>query len=153
MTRKFLINVVLIVAVLFIIIRSWKIYQDIEQIIPETGGIIIATDKKEYRSGELLRLTIKNNFAKNVCFSSCYPYFLEKKDEKKGWKSYKYQNCPESDVAEKCMEKEQIKAFMTTLPKIKKGIHRIRIPCCIGCKIQQDFKESKRFYSNEFKIE
>jgi len=110
----------------------------------------ILTDKKEYENGTTLKIKIRNLSLKNICFSSCYPYYLEKKEG--SWKPYNYQECIEPDLAEKCMKPGETKAFEISLPKVKKGIHRVAIPCCENCKMNSEFKETKRFYSNEFEI-
>jgi hypothetical protein len=93
---------------------------------------------------------IKNNFGRQICFSSCYPYFLEKKNEK--WESYKYAECQKFDGNGHCITAGDLKAFELTLPEGIKGIHRLAVPVCIGCKSQDPFKETTRFYSNEFTI-
>ena len=46
---------------------------------------LIRTDKTEYQPGENLKIKIKNNFKEQICFSSCYPYLLEKKNGE--WKN------------------------------------------------------------------
>ncbi|MBZ9571895.1 hypothetical protein KJA15_00950 [Patescibacteria group bacterium] len=115
-----------------------------------SGNVLVTTDKTEYEKGEVLKVKIQNNFRKNVCFSSCYPYLLERKNEK--WESYKYAECYDLDSNGKCISPGQIKAFELTLPQVPGGLHRLAIPVCIGCKGEDTFKESKRFYSNEFII-
>ena len=37
---------------------------------------IVLTDKTEYTDGDIFKVKIENNLKKNVCFSSCYPYYL-----------------------------------------------------------------------------
>ena len=97
-------------------------------------------------------MKIENNSREKICFSSCYPYYLENGNGQ--FKSYGYGNCPKDDVVETCVESGQIKSFELVLGKmeIKKGIHRIAVPACLGCVLQDNFRQDKFFYSNEFII-
>lgn len=113
--------------------------------------IIVETDKKEYSTGEEIKIKIKNYFLnKELCFSSCYPYFFEK--EKDGWQGYLYDACPFPDRVEKCIKPGQVKAFSTFLPKFISGRHRLAVSVCDNCAIGQDFKATAKFFSNEFEI-
>lgn len=123
---------------------GWKGYQ------LEKRGVSIVTDKNEYEAGGTLKVKIKNNFGKQICFSSCYPYLLENKNE--NWESYKYAECQKFDGNDHCIKAGDLKAFEFTLPKDVKGTHRLAIPICLGCKNENPFREDKRFYSNEFII-
>jgi hypothetical protein len=123
---------------------GWKGYQ------LQKGEIVVLTDKKEYEVGETLRVKIKNNFWENICFSSCYPYFLEKRNEK--WERYPYVKCHRFNGNGYCIPARKEKAFELTLPKVPEGLHRLAIPICIGCRAKDPFQEDKRFYSNEFWI-
>ena len=116
----------------------------------EKGEILIATDKTEYEAGETLKVKIENKFQKQICFSTCYPYFLENKNE--NWKSYEYTECHEFNGNGHCIKAGDLKAFELTLPQNVKGSHRLAIPICIGCQSEDIFQEDKRFYSNEFTI-
>jgi len=144
--KKYLILffVILLVVILLIGWMGWKGYQ------LQKGEISIVTDKTEYESGGILKVKIKNNFSKQICFSSCYPYLLENKNE--NWESYKYAECQKFDGNGHCMKAGELKAFELTLPQISDGSHRLAIPICIGCKSEDTFKETTRFYSNEFTI-
>lgn len=121
----------------------WKIYQ-------AGGNILIQTDKSEYQAGDNLKVKIKNNFRKTISFSSCYPYYLERKSEK--WESYNYAECQDINENWHYIEPQKEKAFEITLPEVSVGLHRLAIPICIGCKEIESFREDKRFYSNEFLI-
>jgi len=110
----------------------------------------IVTDGIKYDNGGLLRIKIRNLSLNRLCFSSCYPYYLERKVGE--WKSYNYQDCPDSDLVERCIEPGKTKAFEIILPTVKEGPHRIAVPICENCKIGEEFKETERFYSNEFEI-
>jgi len=144
--KKYLILffVILLVVILLIGWMGWKGYQ------LQKGELSIVTDKTEYEPGGILKVKIKNNFGEQICFSSCYPYLLESKNE--NWESYKYAECQKFDGNGHCMKAGELKAFELTLPKVSEGLHRLAIPICVGCKSEDTFREDKRFYSNEFTI-
>lgn len=110
----------------------------------------VITDKIGYKIGDSLKVKIENNLEKEVCFSECYPYYLEKKG--KTWESYNYVACFTANLVDSCVASKAVKAFELISPSIKKGLHRIAVPVCIGCKGGESFKENQRFYSNEFII-
>ena len=110
----------------------------------------INTDKKEYRAGEVLKIGIRNNLLASICFSSCYPYYFERRDGV--WEAYPYQDCEDSNIAKDCISLRRVKAFEIILPQIKDGIHRITIPVCKDCKSGEPFKEDGIFYSNVFEV-
>jgi len=153
MPKKLLIIGIIVVIILFIGLFIW-------QKIQVAGEVKITTDKTEYSPEETLKVSINNTLRKNICFSSCYPYYLEKKNgstsspQSGEWKSYPYGKCDRADIIEKCINSGKTKTFEIDLSsvKIKEGLHRIAIPICQGCKIGKDFKETKIFYSNEFTI-
>lgn len=115
------------------------------------AGIGISTDKNHYQADASLKVKLSNSSLKKLCFSSCYPYFLERKAEE--WLSYPYQNCDHEDRIEKCAGGLKIKAFETTLPEVETGVYRLAIPVCEGCSAGEEFRETNRLYSNEFVIE
>ena len=116
--------------------------------VPEEVNVI--TEKTEYKIGDIIKVKIENNLKKNICFSSCYPYYLEKKGEE--WKSYNYIDCPNSDLVKDCIDSRQVKAFELTVSSLEEGLHRITISACIGCNLEEVFREDQKFYSNEFII-
>lgn len=145
--KKTLTLVILIILIIVIAVSwlTWKGYQTSKE-----KEISILTYQKDYPEGENPKIKIKNNSTKTVCFSSCYPYYLESKNG--DLKSYRYGSCPYSDVAEICMEAGEVKAFELLWDKmsVNKGLHRIAIPTCLGCTLQENFRKDKFFYSNEF---
>jgi len=116
---------------------------------PEKLGVV--TDRTEYKIGETLKIKIENDLKKNICFSSCYPYYWEKKNTA-GWEDYRYVDCPNSDLATYCVKPEEIKAFELTIPSVEPGIHRLAISACLECRFQESFQEEQRFYSNDFVV-
>lgn len=116
----------------------------------ETSLVSIKTDKTDYEEQGTLKLAIKNNSWKNICFSSCYPYVLEKKNN--GWLSYPYQSCSKPDVNQICLSAFQSKFFEIILPFLDKGTHRLAVPACLNCDNKDGFREDNKFYSNEFSI-
>jgi hypothetical protein len=137
------IGLVLLVAITLFL--SWQWYFG-------TGPLklTVSTDKTEYDPGSVLKVVIQNNSRKNICFSSCYPYYLEKKDV--NFQSYPYPDCPKPNLSEPCVKPRQSKFFEIDLPLLEAGLHRLAIPVCVDCKIKEDFREDTRFYSNEFTI-
>lgn len=134
---------ILAVVVLFGGFLLWKNYQP-------AGNILIQTDKTEYQPGDTLKVKIKNSLRKNISFSSCYPYYLERKNEK--WESYKYAECQKLNGNGHYIAPGQEKAFEIVLPETIDGLHRLAIPLCIDCKNDNFFREDKWLYSNEFLI-
>lgn len=114
-------------------------------------GITVVTTEQEYASGQDLKLEIKNSFFnKEFCFSSCYPYFLEREDG--AWQSYFYAECLFADEISQCIKPKELRAFLVSLPPVEVGKHRISVPICEGCSFGQSFHETKRIFSNEFEI-
>ena len=134
----------------FIIVLVIVIVGVLGLFVLKSQKVIIVTDGTKYDNGGNLKIKIKNVFLHNLCFSSCYPYYLERKNT--DWQSYSYQSCPYSDLAEECIEPLRLKAFEASLPNIKDGLHRISVPVCQNCQPGEQFRETTRFYSNEFEI-
>ena len=119
-------------------------------ILGKSGGVGISTDKLEYAPGDSQIVSIKNDFGKTICFSSCYPYRLEKRDAE--WEAYEYDECPDEDVVDVCIGQSGIKKFKIALDEAEAGVHRISIGVCVDCGIGAPFKEDKIFYSNSFEV-
>ena len=116
----------------------------------EANSISVITDNGAYSIGDNLKIKIENNSGKKICFSSCYPYYFEKKEG--AWNNYRYSECSEEDRIEKCVDRKDVKAFELEIPLVKEGIHRVALPACIGCNLEEAFNENERFYSNEFLV-
>lgn len=112
--------------------------------------VVMVTDKTEYKGEESLQLKVKNGLTANICFSSCYPYYLERKEGK--WIRYDYQECNYVDVVERCLNPRKERTFGITLPSLKVGVHRLAIPICKNCKVGNEFGMTQTIYSNEFEI-
>jgi len=117
---------------------------------PEGKEVNIITEKTEYQTGDALKINIENNLKETVCFSSCFPYYWEKKNG--GWKGYDYTSCPDGNLIEKCIASKEVKAFELGIPSIGVGVYRLAIPACVGCNLKETFKENQWLYSNEFII-
>lgn len=139
----------IILIILIIIIGGGLIWEEKNYSL-NASPVSIRTDKAEYQKEGILKLVIKNNFGKNICFSSCYPYYLEKKDG--GWSLYSYSQCQKPDLSEICLSPRQSKFFEISLAYIGGGLHRLIVPVCLDCKDKENFREDNRFYSNEFLI-
>ncbi len=141
--ENFLIIVVGVSVLIIIILLAIFLPRNVE-------SISIITDKINYSSGDSLKIKIENNSLKDICFSSCYPYYFEKKGDQ--WKDYKYQECSKQDIIETCINPGKVKAFEMEVPSLEEGSHRIVLPICTDCQTGRNFQENKRYYSNEIII-
>lgn len=110
----------------------------------------IIIDNGSYNVGDSLKIKIENNLREEICFSSCYPYYFEKKNG--DWTDYNYVPCPDGNTNEYCIDSKGVKAFELVIPEVKEGTHRIALSACLGCNFNESFEEDKRFYSNPFTI-
>ena len=109
------------------------------------------TDKAEYGLQEPIKVEIKNNTGGAICFSSCYPYYVERKNNA-DWKRDDYPGCAEKDVAKSCVGSRQTKAFQISDAGLAAGTYRLAISVCLRCSESQDFKIGRWVYSNAFII-
>ena len=116
----------------------------------EKEGVAIILDNSNYSVGDKMKLKIENNSDSSICFSSCYPYYIEKMDGE--WKKYNYQECQKENLVYSCIASNNKKAFEIDVPKINKGEHRIALPACMNCVLNDLFIENNIFYSDIFKI-
>lgn len=138
--------IILIILILFIF---WHFAENFKK-YSTTASVSIVTQRKEYQSGENLKLKIMNNSGEKLCFSTCYPYFLEKKD--KTWQRYPYTECDHANNHNGCVENKKVKAFELTLPNGIFGLHRLVVPVCAECREGETFREESIFYSNDFLV-
>jgi len=128
---------------------AWKNLKNPQKIIVQE--IIVETERKEYTRKDKIKLKIKNESSRKICFSSCYPYFFQRKE--KNWESYIYGKCRKIDFIEICLEPKKERYFeIENLSYLKKGLHRLSIPICVNCKIGNLFSETQKILSNEFLI-
>lgn len=122
-----------------------------ERSVSKNGLEVTAvTDKQEYIKGEeVLKVKIENTSEKKICFSSCSPFYLQKKGD--GYDGFNYKECLD-DLAETCVDPSGVKAFAINLPSKVEGEYLLAIPACVGCSAQQKFREDQKIYSNEFVI-
>jgi len=144
--RDIIIIIVGLVILAFLILISYFLPEKNN----EEGAITVLTDKEEYSLGENLKVKIANNTKDKLCFSTCYPYYIEKKDNQ--WITYKYEECPQEDKVDSCIDSEGIKAFELKIPAVGKGTHRLMIQACVGCQTNQLFTKEKELFSNQFII-
>ena len=113
--------------------------------------VLIITKEPVYRPNGELKLAIKNILPNNICFSSCYPYYIETKLGK--WVTYDYyEYCPHPDLIESCIKPDYAKFYSILLPDLAPGLHRIQVPVTVSGKIGQEFRKDKVYYSNDFII-
>lgn len=116
---------------------------------PEEVKII--TNTVSYKPGDILKLKVVNNLKNRICFSSCYPYYFEKKNGEE-WIDYNYQECSNENLAYYCLDSQQAKGYELIIPAIKLGIHRLGLSACVGCNFEEKFQQNQEFYSNDFEI-
>lgn len=116
--------------------------------------LLIKTDKQEYSSEEKAKIIIENISDKKVCFSSCYPFYVQIQDQTK--KFYKYEECSFEDVASVCIDPKQKKAFEVDLKDQRilssTNNYRFVISACLSCKLGDRFIKEGLFFSNQFKV-
>lgn len=113
--------------------------------------VVIEVEREAYSVGDPMRVVVKNGLLNSeICFSSCYPYFFQKKNDL--WEEYSYHNCDFEDKIVKCVKPLRRKVFQTSVPNILNGTYRISVPVCENCSLGTVFSEEDRFYSNEFEI-
>jgi hypothetical protein len=113
----------------------------------------VVTDRGEYGIGDPLEVKIQNESSKPVCFSSCSPFYLEKREGGVVWQKYSYDDCEENDIIELCLDAAGLKKFQLFLDDAKSGLHRLKIPVCIGCAAGEKFTANADIFSNTFKVE
>lgn len=151
--EKRAIIIALIVVIALTALVAYMIFSGPRQ-SPSSGAISlsevgVSTQNSEYEKGGAVRVNITNQLSESVCFSSCYPYYLEKRNG--GWEKYGYADCPEKNIVEKCVSPQGVKGFELTLPSVE-GMHRIAVPACVGCGLQELFRQDGWAYSNEFMV-
>lgn len=112
----------------------------------------VVMDKTEYRVGDPAEVTIKNDTERQVCFSSCYPYLVEKQAGDK-WLKYSYGVCDKAQVAVNCIQAGKLKKFLLTLDEVGSGLHRLDIQICSGCDAGQNFEANLTVASNSFTVQ
>jgi hypothetical protein len=138
------IKTIIVLIALFVVLFLGYLY------LRSTPEIALVTDKFEYIEGEYPKIKISNNTEETVCFSSCYPFYLERKDGE--WVRYEYDKCREEEKANYCIEAGGSKTFEILTPYAEPGIHRVHVSACLSCEEGQRFMIGENYYSNDFKI-
>ena len=133
------IKIIIGLSVIFIIFSSWLIWK------LQTTNVLVFTDRAEYEKRKNLIVAIQNNFQENICFSSCYPYFLEKKKGYWEWDGYRYGVCDKEDINTSCIESNQVKAFEIELSWARTGLNRLVIPVVLTVRWRNNLKKIKDF--------
>jgi hypothetical protein len=110
------------------------------------------TDRNNYNLGDALAISIKNNLGQTVCFSSCYPYLLEKQNVGGGWDQYLYESCSQKDIAADCISADGVKKFRLSLAEADAGMNRLKLQVCVNCAPGREFKANSALYSNVFEV-
>ncbi len=113
----------------------------------------VALSKYSCRNGEDINIKVKNLLlSQELCLSSCYPYYLQRKNESGEWKTYEYAECPFEDKIETCISPLKGKEFKTSVPQVKEGTYRVMISVCKSCSMGERFKKEGDLFSEEFEV-
>ncbi len=136
----------------FVFIIGIIFYSKFEKSSFSIEKVKVFTERNDYSQADELKVEIENKESKTICFSSCYPYMIQVKNN--GWDNYFYSDCGKENIIETCIDPNQLKAFAITLSEmfLEPAMHRLAIPACIGCAIGEQFRVDKIIYSNEFEI-
>ncbi|MFA7151864.1 MAG: hypothetical protein WC113_03095 [Candidatus Paceibacterota bacterium] len=144
--NKIAYSVVAVFLIIAIGLAAWFFWGD---------RLVVVTQQSEYaKTEDNLRLNIKSYALQDVCFSSCYPYYIQKKDGT--WENYPFAKCNRQEVATECVKAFNLVGRGIDLTNwdnlLLADFHRLALPACIGCKEGDPFRTDKVFYSNEFLI-
>ena len=142
-------NARILIGILIVSILSVILFLSFFQ---KSGAAQISLNRAEYSPGEALEVAVRNDFGREICFSSCYPYLAEIRDESGKWKEYVYQDCPEAAVAADCVPSRDLKKFRVVLEDMPAGAHRLKIPFCLECASGGNFQPEQAVYSPVFEI-
>lgn len=142
-------NARILIGILIVSILSVILFLSFFQ---KSGAAQISLNRAEYSPGEALEVAVRNDFGREICFSSCYPYLAEIRDESGKWKEYVYQDCPEAAVAADCVPPRDLKKFRVVLEDMPAGAHRLKIPFCLECASGGNFQPEQAVYSPVFEI-
>lgn len=118
--------------------------------------VLVTTDKKDYpyvgKPERMVKLAVKNNLNKSICFESCDTYYLlQKKDTR--WENV-YEKACEINSVKECISPNETKIFEYITIWKEKGIFKFAIPVCVDCEnlMNSSFREDGIIYSNEFTV-
>jgi len=142
-------NARILIGILIVSILSVILFLSFFQ---KSGAAQISLNRAEYSPGETLEVVVENDFGREICFSSCYPYLAEIRDQSGEWKEYVYQDCPETARAVDCVPPRDLKKFRVALEDIPLGVHRLKVPFCLECVAGEGFQAEQALYSPVFEI-
>ncbi len=116
------------------------------------GSVQAFADRSVYELDDILEVFVQNDFGREVCFSSCYPYLMEMQAQDGGWGEYVYGDCGWDDQAADCVPSHGAKKFRIFLADASVGVHRLKLPLCFDC-AGESFKPEQAIYSNIFNIQ
>ena len=131
---------VIIILVVSIMVLRWK-----------SASMVVEIGNESYDTGESMMVLIVNKlWNKELCLSSCYPYFLERRDD--SWGRYWYEECDTKDKVAVCIGPREEKMFETSVPEIGQGEYRLVVPVCKNCNVGTVFYEEETFPSGSFHV-
>jgi regulatory protein YycI of two-component signal transduction system YycFG len=146
---KNLTKVIIFVCILLVLVLLGAFYLNSKT---DKESVEIITEKKAYSVNEELKVEIKNNTSDKICFSSCYPYMMQVKNN--DWSDYSYSDCDKDNVVENCIDSNSLKAFGISLSEmfLESAPYRLAVSACIGCAVGENFRVDEIIYSNEFEV-
>ena len=115
------------------------------------SDVSVELSKDIYKRGEEMQLTVGNNSFKKICFSTCFPYYLQYKEE--NWNTYNYPSCSEKNLNMPCVSPGESKTFSFSLnKKLREKIHRLAIPINRGGEKGSKFEEDQKVHSEIFDV-
>jgi len=142
-------NIKILIAFLAILVLAAALFLVFFQ---KSGAVRVVIDRDTYQVGESLEVAVENDFDRDICFSSCYPYVMETKRENGQWDEYDYPDCLEAARAVDCVPPREFKKFRIRLEDAAAGVHRLKIAACVGCAANESFKSQQVLYSDIFQI-
>ncbi len=147
--NKMKLNIKILIGFLAVVILGTAFFLAFLQ---KDGAARAFVDRGSYQVGENLEVAVENGFNRDICFSSCYPYLMERQQENGSWEEYDYPECLEANRAIDCVAASGKKKFRVALDDVAAGIHRLKIAACVGCAANESFKSQQVLYSDIFQI-
>lgn len=143
----------IVTILVILLIALFVLFSILISIFLKGGELEVTTEYEEYNNIQNIELKIVNNSKVEFCFSSCYPYYIEKfNTSSQAWDKYEYVECETLDLIEICISPGETKGFEAEVGTLEKGEHRMSIPICKKCNKEEIFQKDDLIYSNNFNV-
>lgn len=117
-------------------------------------NIRVSTDKKQYRAGEEISLSLDNGSQYSVYFEPCKFFGVFEKKDGDNWVLEEDQQADSNYYKDNFEKKEGNALCNVPLPKSGEGTYRLVAPVFYGCTEPSRYacKKSELLYSNTFEI-